>query len=267
MMKQRDPRRLRLLSYNVQVGIVTRRRFDYFAQGWRHLLPHPRRQENLAAVAELIRDFDLVGLQELDGGSFRSGFINQAEYLALQAGFPHWHDQINRNLLGLARHSFAVLGRLVPGAVSNHALPGGLPGRGALVLRYGDLNDPLVVVLAHLALSSKARLLQLDYIAGLVKPYRHVIVMGDMNCNAQSGEIRHFMDRSGLCLSACDQPSYPSWRPEERIDHIFVSPTLDIHQARVLDFPLSDHLPVALEVSLPADFSFVAEDGHHTAAA
>jgi endonuclease/exonuclease/phosphatase family metal-dependent hydrolase len=35
------------------------------------------------------------------------------------------------------------------------------------------------------------------------------------------------------------------------LDHILVSESLKVKEARVLDYPLSDHLPISLQVVLP----------------
>jgi endonuclease/exonuclease/phosphatase family metal-dependent hydrolase len=35
------------------------------------------------------------------------------------------------------------------------------------------------------------------------------------------------------------------------LDHILVSPDLEILSAQVLDYPMSDHLPVSMEIRLP----------------
>ncbi|MBN2299383.1 MAG: hypothetical protein JXM72_12355, partial [Deltaproteobacteria bacterium] len=59
---------LRLLSYNIQVGIPSKRYRDYVTHGWKHLLPHRERHQNLSRIARMIKDFDVVGLQELDSG-------------------------------------------------------------------------------------------------------------------------------------------------------------------------------------------------------
>ncbi|TNF17642.1 MAG: EEP domain-containing protein, partial [Pseudomonadales bacterium] len=68
---------LRLLSFNVQVGINTQRYHHYLTRGWQHLLPHAGRAGNLQRIGDLLADFDLVALQEVDGGSLRSGYVNQ----------------------------------------------------------------------------------------------------------------------------------------------------------------------------------------------
>ena len=45
--------------------------------------------------------------------------------------------------------------------------------------------------------------------------------------------------------------SFPSWRPQRNIDHILVTPTLTVDHVKALDFPLSDHLPVEMQITLP----------------
>ncbi len=82
-------RPLQLLSYNIQAGIAGTRYRDYLTQSWQHVLPSARRMTNLDRIARLVSRFDIVGLQEIDAGSLRSGFVNQAEYLAQRAGFPN----------------------------------------------------------------------------------------------------------------------------------------------------------------------------------
>jgi endonuclease/exonuclease/phosphatase family metal-dependent hydrolase len=45
--------------------------------------------------------------------------------------------------------------------------------------------------------------------------------------------------------------TFPSWRPQRNIDHILVTPTLQVDNARVLNYSLSDHLPIEMEITLP----------------
>jgi endonuclease/exonuclease/phosphatase family metal-dependent hydrolase len=45
--------------------------------------------------------------------------------------------------------------------------------------------------------------------------------------------------------------TFPSWRPQHNIDHILVTPTLQVDYVRALNFSLSDHLPVEMQITLP----------------
>jgi endonuclease/exonuclease/phosphatase family metal-dependent hydrolase len=248
--------RLRLLSYNIQTGIATRNYRDYLTHSWKHVLPYPQRQANLDRIANLISDFDIVGLQEVDGGSLRSGFVNQTEYLALQGHFPYWYDQTNRNLGHIAQHSIGLLSRFRPTKITEAKLPGMIPGRGALIARYGYGADSLVLVILHLALGRRARLQQLDHISGLIREYRHVVVMGDLNCKSDSEEIDWLLARTDLREPTHGLHTFPSWRPRRNIDHILVSSSLEVENVAVLNHPLSDHLPIVMEVVLPLEVNF-----------
>lgn len=250
-------RRLRIASYNIQAGIDTGRFRHYLLHSWKHLLPDSRRINNLGRIADVLHDFDIVGLQEVDGGSLRSGFVDQTRYLAQQARFAWWYRQTNRRMGKISQHSNALLSRFQPDAISDHRLPG-LPGRGALVVRYGRGESALHVCVLHLALGRRTRLRQVDFIAELLGDYRHVIVMGDMNCEYCSDEIDRLIRRAGLQGPEAGLPTFPSWRPSRPIDHILVSSGFTIENTRVLDCPFSDHLPITMDLSLPEQLRIAA---------
>ncbi len=249
-------RRLKLLSYNVQTGIATSKYRHYVTHSWKHVLPYAERLDNLDRIAALTSDFDFVGLQEVDGGSLRSGFINQTEYLALQARFPYWFHQTNRNLGRLAQHSLGLLSRFRPSEVTEVRLPGMIPGRGALTACFGRGEDALLLMILHLSLGRRARMQQLGHISELVTDYRHVVLMGDLNCSSNSRELHWLLRRTWLREPVHGLKTFPSWRPRRAIDHILVSPFVTVESVNVLNHAISDHLPLAMEITLPAEASF-----------
>ena len=244
-------RTLRLLSYNIQVGIRTERFHQYLTHGWKHLLPDDRRQENLDCIADLVAEYDVVALQEVDAGSLRTGFVNQAAYLADQAGFPYWYNQCNRDLGILAQHGNAVLSRREPHMVQDHKLPGMIPGRGAILVQLGEGDDALAVVILHLSLGPRAQDLQLAYIRKLVKRFRHVVVLGDLNISAKRLMEHRQVKAAGLTPLSWGHQTYPSWNPSVGLDHVLVSSEIAVKQFRVLDCQLSDHLPIEIEIEVP----------------
>ncbi|MBC3465930.1 endonuclease/exonuclease/phosphatase family protein [Pseudomonas sp. RW10S2] len=241
--------RLRLLSFNIQVGISTERYRHYLTRSWQHLLPHTGRAGNLQKIGDLLGDFDLVALQEADGGSLRSGYVNQVEHLAQLGAFPYWYQQLNRNLGRFAQHSNGVLSRLKPQHLEDHPLPGP-SGRGAILVRFGEGENALIVVMMHLALGAKTRALQLGYVRELIGGYRHQILMGDMNTHANDLLERSPLRDLGL-IAPQVEATFPSWRPQRCLDHILLSPSLTLERVEVLSQPISDHLPVAVEIRLP----------------
>lgn len=251
-MNMGDPQHsLRLLSFNMQVGVGTKRYREYLTRGWRHFLPSLQVQENLGRIAELVSGYDLVGLQEIDAGSRRSAYQNQIEWIADRAGFDYWHVQVNRDFGHVAQHGLGLLSRFPPFAVSEHKLPGAIPGRGALRALFGDPSDPLAVVVSHLALTRGTRHQQLAAITDLLGDCRHGIVMVDTNCVARRLHADSALAAAGLQVPTEPLPTFPSWRPRRGIDHILTTPGIDVRRVRAVDARLSDHLPLAMEVGVP----------------
>ena len=249
--------RLRLLSFNIQVGIRTERYSHYLTRGWRHLLPDIERKSNLDKIAAVVSEFDIVALQEVDAGSFRSGFVNQVEYLADRAGFDYWYSQLNRDLGLLAQHANGFLAHTKPFAVEDHRLPGIIPGRGAIMLKFGDVRDPLVIMMMHLSLGGAARDRQLAYVRDLIAPYQRVVLMGDLNSHLHAILNESPLQDADLVTPGTPQghaahATYPSWRPAVALDHVLVSPSIKVRRYEVLDRCVSDHRPVAIEIELPA---------------
>lgn len=241
---------LNLISFNIQVGIQTAAYHHYLTRMWQHVLPCKERTPTLDRIANILQHFDIVALQEADGGSWRSNFVNQVEHIAQKANFPHWFQQTNRNIKPIAKHSNGLLSRIEPHLVEYHKLPGLLPGRGAMVMKIGR-SDPLVIIVLHLSLGAQTQASQLGYIRSLVKDARHVVIMGDLN--NQSDYLLTKTPLADLNFHSMDPflHTFPSWQPQRGLDHILVSDSLIINKVAVLDTPISDHLPIAMQIQLP----------------
>ena len=253
-----NKQRVRLLSYNIQVGMASVAPSHYLTGFWKHLLPHAQLYDNLDKIAEAINSFDIVALQEVDAGSLRSSFVNQVEFLADQGGFPYWYHQTNREIGIFTKHSNGILSKYQAADVGDYKLPGRIKGRGAMVVRYGETENPLVLISLHLALGRKTRKMQLEFVSEIVNCYDHVVVMGDMNCQPDSEEMGYLLETTNLVDPEHGLNTFPSWKPSRRIDHILASPSLQVHDVHVLDHVLSDHLPIAMELSLPNEVQLAA---------
>ncbi len=243
---------LKFLSFNIQVGIKTSKYRQYVTKGWKHVLPNVSRSNNLRRIADVVADYDIVALQEIDGGSLRSGFINQVEYLADRAQFPYWYAQRNRDLGPFAQHGNGLLSRVAPNGLEDHKLPGVFPGRGAIVLRIPYDGVDVVVVLLHLSLGERSRRQQLEYVRRLICDEPYVVVMGDMNSHMTQLLFDSPLQDTDLRPVADVQPTYPAWRPSFALDHVLVTPNLVVDDYEVLDCQLSDHRPIAVTLTLAA---------------
>lgn len=247
-------RRLKLLSANIQAGSSTRRYSDYVTRSWSHALPAGKKRGALDAIAQLAGDYDIVGLNESDPGSLRSGFTNQTHYLAERGGFDYWSHQPNRSVGGLASSANGILSKLEPLEVTHHPLPGRIAGRGLLMARFGTGDAGLVVAVAHLSLGAQSRQLQLDFIGHVLDEYEHSVLMGDFNCPPDAPEMQRLYKRTRLQPPECMVATFPSWRPLRAIDHILVTPGLGACTGhRAMPATASDHLALAVEIDVPED--------------
>ena len=208
---------------------------------------------NLDRIADLVGDYDIVALQEVDCGSLRSGFLNQAKYLAELGRFPFVFNQSNRRIGLISQHSNALLSRYQPDRVEDLKLPGFIRGRGVLWASFGDSPDALQVFIVHLALGKPGRMRQMAFLAELIQPYPHVIIMGDLNCRSRSMEMRWLLGRTQMCEPqvAFALRTFPSWRPKRQLDHILISSSIEVENVEVLPHTFSDHLPIAMQIALP----------------
>ena len=221
------------------------------AISWSHVLPAGNKRGALDKIAQLAGAHDIVGLQEADPGSLRSGFTNQTHYLAQRAGFDYWSHQPNRSVGGVASSANGLLSRLEPVDVMDHALPGRSAGRGVLMARFGDGDDGLTVAIAHLSLGSTSRRVQLAFIAELLHGHRHAVLMGDFNCVPDRPEMELLYKRTSLQPPGQCVPTFPSWRPQKAIDHILVSAPLLLQGMRAMPAALSDHLALSIDLDVP----------------
>jgi len=242
---------IKVMSYNVQVGINSKRLHHYLTHSWKHVIPHSQRIVNMNNIAQIIAEHDIVGLQEVDAGSLRSNFINLTEYLAEQSRFPFWFHQVNRNLGRLAQHSNGMVSRIKPSEVQSLKLPGMIPGRRAIKATFETNADPIVFFILHLALTGRARLNQLSYIAEHVNDCKHAVVMGDMNCRPGSHEMCMLFKNTHLHEPTEENFTFPSWKPQHNIDHILVTSELTVSNIHVDSQRFSDHLPISLKINLP----------------
>jgi len=249
--EDRAHRRLRLLSANIQAGSSTRRYSDYATRSWSHVLPAGNKRVSLDAIAQLAGEHDIVGLQESDPGSWRSGFTNQTHYLAERGGFDYWSHQPNRRVGNLASSANGLLSKLEPVEVIDHPLPGRISGRGVLMARFGDGDAGLTVAVAHLSLGAQSRRAQLAYIAELLSDHEHAVLMGDFNCVPDRPEMQTLYRHTRLQPPAFCVPTFPSWRPQRAIDHILVTDSVRMADAKAFPAAFSDHLALSVELDVP----------------
>jgi endonuclease/exonuclease/phosphatase family metal-dependent hydrolase len=226
------------------------------------------RKTSVQRIAGVIhRDHpDIIALQELDSGLSRSGFVDQArwiaEYLKMECHF-HPSFQVEQGFYGNA-----VLSRYPLRLVQAGELPT-LPGRSRLEKRGAvwteiDIRGSRIQFLnTHLGLNRKERLVQAEALLSS-RWLKHpdcrppVILCGDLNAFRGSAVYRRFHSHLADALIGANHrgilKTWPSLFPLVLLDYIFVTRDVIVREVRAPRNPLavsaSDHLPLVIECRL-----------------
>lgn len=240
----------RIVTYNVHRCVGNDRRLDV---------------GRVAAVLAALNP-DIVALQELDVGRRRTNHVDQAHEIAQRLDMAcHFHAALQ---VEEERYGDAILTALPERLIKSGPLPGHprmpvLEPRGALWVEVEVGGRPLQVINTHLGLVPREQQRQAAHLAGpawLEHPNCRwpAILLGDFNATATSVVYRTLTARlqPARRLARRRQPSttFPSPLPVLRIDHLFVSPGIEVAAVFAPFDPLvriaSDHLPLVMDFEL-----------------
>ena len=240
----------RIVTYNVHRCVGTDRRLDV---------------ARVAAVLAQLQP-DIVALQELDVGRRRTNHVDQAHEIAERLEMTHhFHAAM---LVEEERYGDAILTRYPERLVKVGPLPGHpriprLEPRGVLWVEVEIDGRPVQIINTHLGLVPREQQLQAAALAGpgwLEHPDCHspAILLGDFNATASSVVYRTLTRRlqpaRRLARRRSPSTTFPSPLPVLRIDHLFVSPGIEVHDVSAPFDPLtrtaSDHLPLVMDFDL-----------------
>ncbi|HEV2706917.1 MAG TPA: endonuclease/exonuclease/phosphatase family protein [Pyrinomonadaceae bacterium] len=243
--------RLRVMSYNIHVGIGMDKQLD------------------LARIAAVIREQrpDLVGLQEVDRGVERTKRVDQIAELARLTGMEYAFAH-NLNYQG-GQYGVAVLSRL-PILAIDHRRYANLreaERRGLLRVEVSKDGTRLHFVNTHLDYQhADGRLFETQQLlAALPATEAPVIIAGDFNDEPTGTSYKLMLTRFADAWTECDErdderrdgaPSgltYPADKPAKRIDYVFFDKRrVRARRARVPVTTASDHLPLVVDLEIKA---------------
>jgi len=237
--------RLRVMTYNIHSGFG-------------------RRGYDLDAVCRAIEHEapDVVALQEVDFGLRRTGYADQAQWLAERLGLHAYRGPTRRQ----GRYGNALLSRWPAKLVQNHDLTiWPQPGRACLEVHLDAPKGTLHCFATHLGLVPGERVLQMtQLIEEVVDPttrkHGAVLLLGDFNTIPRShlsSQLRkHLLDAfhvAGVGRAA----TFHTRLPRLRFDYIYVNRSLHPLSCRVVwnewSARGSDHLPVVADLQLGHD--------------
>jgi len=237
---------MRFLLYNLRYCAGTGRGFHFPFPGRGYLR---RSTDHLQRVIRFIKaqQPDIVGLLEVDSGSYRSRRRNQAEEIAEALGHYHAsHIKYGRRsaarivpVLNKQANAFLTRARIRTAHVHYFA-------RGMKRMMIELDLDNLAIFLVHLSLGYRARQSQLRALAETLRYIRRpCIVAGDFNILRGPEELQELLARARLrSADQNDRHSHPSWAPKRQLDFILHNDRVRVTNFRVPRVTLSDHLPL-----------------------
>ncbi len=243
---------MRFLFYNIRYGT---------GHGLGYHLPLPftgffkKTDTVLSKLLSFIRsvDPDVIGLVEVDSGSYRSRNGCQVEAIAAELG--HYHVVKTKYGEKSIAHKVPVLNKQGNGVLSretilSHHFHYFEEGVKRLVIEV-ELEE-MVIFIVHLSLKYKHRHLQLEHLHRITSASRKpVIVAGDFNTFGGDREVKLFLAASNLLnANQAGLPSYPSHAPKRHLDFIFHSPELVVSHFSIPNIQLSDHAPLICDFVL-----------------
>jgi len=216
-------------------------------------------------VAEVIAvcQADIVALQELDVGRVRTGGVDQAHVIAQELGMRmHFYPALS---VADELYGDAILTAQPCRLVKAGSLPGvprrwGYEPRGALWVAIEVDGAEVQLINTHLGLNRRERLMQVEALLsaewlGHPACRHYAILVGDLNAVPGSRAYKclaaRLQDAQRASSTQQTRSTFPTPWPFLRIDHVFVSRSIEVHGVRVLSTPAarvaSDHLPLIVD--------------------
>jgi endonuclease/exonuclease/phosphatase family metal-dependent hydrolase len=242
---------MRLLLYNIAYGTGGPSAFSQQFWTFHRYVRTPR--SHLDRIARFIdeSEADVVGLVEVDTGSYRTDYLNQVEVIANRLRhYPYsrnkyGEDSIWHRFPFLRKQANAILTRENAGPAIYHYLPCGFK-RLIIEVDVGGVR----VILVHLSLRYATRRRQIECLSDLLRdePGSPLIVAGDFNLLRGEEEIGELAIRHRLVnANSLGISTYPSWNPARQLDFILCSPEIEMDAFHVSPIRHSDHLPLILD--------------------
>jgi endonuclease/exonuclease/phosphatase family metal-dependent hydrolase len=212
---------------------------------------------NLKKILDFIKSVnpDIIGLIEVDSGSFRSQKNNQAEGIAWELQLDHIYrskysvNSVAQKLPLLKKQGNAILTNQEILSQKFHYFRQGVK-RLVIELELAELS----ILLVHLSIKFRHRHYQLQDLHSIIKNIKKPhIVAGDFNVLWGDRELQLFLAATGLKnANKNGQPSHPSRAPRRQLDYIFHSPQIRITDFEIPQVKFSDHSPLVCEFDIAA---------------
>lgn len=240
---------MRILLHNIQYGTGRLRQFAWLETLFQSTKHFPN-------ITRFVRHLnpDIIGLVEVDVGSYRTQRQNQAELLAQELDYHYCHrikypdEGLGRHMPVLNKQANAILTRPPILRTQFYDFESGFKS-----LAIEVELEHLTIFLVHLSLGMRARQQQLSELYEIIENCQKPrLIAGDFNLFSGFWELRMFLRATGLrSANLKHAPTFPSWAPCRELDFICHDPEIVPIRFKIPRVRLSDHLPLMFDFELP----------------
>ncbi|PIN87912.1 hypothetical protein COV12_01320 [Candidatus Woesearchaeota archaeon CG10_big_fil_rev_8_21_14_0_10_32_24] len=255
---------VKLISYNIEYCEGMEGLWYQYLFFWRIFFPPKKLDQQIVNALKKVKP-DVLALIEVDAGSLRSRGRDEVKFFETQLGMKSFTEKIKYGVTGwlklfhhvpiLDKQANAIVSKYPLEKVKYHVFHEGTK-RMVIEATISIKKKKVTLLVAHLALGSKTRALQIKELIKIVNDIKNpVILMGDFNTFNGESEMKeleqktHLKDR--IALDKKSLPfTEPAWHPSKRLDYILTSSKIKVKKYTVLHYPFSDHLPLMVEFDI-----------------
>jgi len=229
---------LRVMTYNIHQGVDADMKMDL---------------ETIVA-AILAEQPDILVLNEVNRNRATNGYTEVLSLISEKTGMPYVFGDNYAD----GQYGNALLTKLpILEWENTHFRHNTTETRGVLRVVIETTSGPLTLYATHLDHIASPDDVRQEQVAEILSTWNHdprAILLGDLNATPETPEVQQIYTAGFVSVleAAGQADTFTFWNqppvPGYRIDHIFVTPDLEIGEAWVSQTRASDHLPVIVEI-------------------
>ncbi len=227
--------KIKIMSYNTQ-----------------HCLNYVTREIDFDIMADTIKKCgaDIVGLQEMRDESEHKEYEAQAKILAEKLGFYYYFAEAIR-FNGVNPYGNAIISRYPIKKAETVIIPDpevkkydGYYETRCLLNAEIDVADGINVLVTHFGLNPDEQENAVNTVVSNLSE-NNCVLMGDFNVTPDNEVLKPIREKMYDTAESFSEPklSFPSDKPDRKIDYIFTSPNLKVIEADIPQIVSSDHCP------------------------
>lgn len=221
-------------------------------------LNYIERKTDYKIMADAIKNCgaDIVGLNEMCGKGESPGYEDQTAILSELTGLKNYYFAKAIDVCGANPYGNAFLSKYAIVSAETIPIPDPVPNpknqnyESRCILK-AKLENSFTVLAVHFGLNEDEQINAVETVLKNIENEK-CILMGDFNVTPDSeilNPIREKMRDTAECFKE-PRLSFPSDKPQMKIDYIFVTPDINVIEADIPTIIASDHRPHTATIEL-----------------